>query len=163
MPSAFRPAGSCARFPTSWPALPYSSSSAADRRSESEARLFFAAFAPPERRRPGRCSARTGHASCALPVDYDTVDEMTEVIQGHGPALAATPRMHPLAIALIALVAACGQKSETAPAAAGGKAPGSGPPPAEVGVVIVQPRPIGLMTELPGRLEASRVAQVRAR
>ena len=37
------------------------------------------------------------------------------------------------------------------------------PPPAEVGVVTVAPKPVGLVTELPGRLEASRVAQVRAR
>lgn len=48
-----------------------------------------------------------------------------------------------------------------------GGAPASGtaaaPPPAEVGVVTVAPRPVGLVTELPGRLEASRVAQVRAR
>jgi membrane fusion protein (multidrug efflux system) len=59
-------------------------------------------------------------------------------------------------------VSACGQKSENAPV--GGKGPGGGgPPPAEVGVVTVQPRPVGLVTELPGRLEASRVAQVRAR
>jgi membrane fusion protein (multidrug efflux system) len=58
-------------------------------------------------------------------------------------------------------VTACGQKSDDA----AGKAPGagSGPPPAEVGVITVQPRAVGLVTELPGRLEASRVAQVRAR
>jgi membrane fusion protein (multidrug efflux system) len=36
-------------------------------------------------------------------------------------------------------------------------------PPAEVGVVTVTPGVVGLQTELPGRLEASRVAQVRAR
>jgi len=36
-------------------------------------------------------------------------------------------------------------------------------PLAEVGVVTVSPGDIGLFTELPGRLEASRVAQVRAR
>lgn len=36
-------------------------------------------------------------------------------------------------------------------------------PPAEVGVVTVTPGDVGLLTELPGRLEASRVAQVRAR
>jgi membrane fusion protein (multidrug efflux system) len=72
-------------------------------------------------------------------------------------------RVAPLAaFALALLVSACGQKSENAPAA--GKAPGGGgPPPAEVGVIAVQPRPVGLVTELPGRLEASRVAQVRAR
>jgi len=36
-------------------------------------------------------------------------------------------------------------------------------PPVEVGVVSVKPGDVGLITELPGRLEASRVAQVRAR
>jgi membrane fusion protein (multidrug efflux system) len=36
-------------------------------------------------------------------------------------------------------------------------------PPAQVGVVTVNPGDWGLSTELPGRLEASRVAQVRAR
>ena len=70
-----------------------------------------------------------------------------------------------LVIAVAALVAACGAKTDNAPAAAGGKGPGAGggPPPAEVGVVTVQLHPVGLVTELPGRLEASRVAQVRAR
>jgi len=60
---------------------------------------------------------------------------------------------------LAALVlAACGQK-DGAQAAAGGGAP----PPTEVGVITVAPRALGVTTELPGRLEASRVAQVRAR
>jgi membrane fusion protein (multidrug efflux system) len=47
----------------------------------------------------------------------------------------------------------------------GGAAAGAGaaPPPPEVGVVTVATGDIGLVTELPGRLEASRVAQVRAR
>ena len=74
--------------------------------------------------------------------------------------LSRAARLAALAVAL--LVSACGQKSESAPAA--GKGPGGGgPPPPEVGVVTVHPRPVGLVTELPGRLEASRVAQVRAR
>ena len=61
------------------------------------------------------------------------------------------------ALALLAL-GACGQKATE------GAAPGGGaPPPAEVGVVTVAPQAVGLATELPGRLEASRVAQVRAR
>ena len=61
------------------------------------------------------------------------------------------------ALALLAL-GACGQKG------ADGAGPGGGaPPPAEVGVVTVAPQAVGLATELPGRLEASRVAQVRAR
>jgi membrane fusion protein (multidrug efflux system) len=37
------------------------------------------------------------------------------------------------------------------------------PPPPEVGVVTVDTGTVGLVTELPGRTEASRVAQVRAR
>ena len=54
------------------------------------------------------------------------------------------------------LLAACGK---------GGDAPGPGGarPAPEVGVVTVQLGDVGLLTELPGRLEASRVAQVRAR
>jgi membrane fusion protein (multidrug efflux system) len=58
----------------------------------------------------------------------------------------------------ISLLAACGQKPEGA-----GGPPGGGMPPAEVGVITVATQSIGLATELPGRLEASRVAQVRAR
>ena len=69
-------------------------------------------------------------------------------------------RLATLAVALVLL--GCGEKSETAAGSAGGKG-GGGPPPAEVGVITVQTRPVGLVTELPGRLEASRVAQVRAR
>ncbi|EER58271.1 efflux transporter, RND family, MFP subunit, partial [Acidovorax delafieldii 2AN] len=61
-------------------------------------------------------------------------------------------------LSVVLLLAACG-KSE-APAAAGG---GGGMPPPEVGVVVATPGDVGLVTELPGRLEASRVAQVRAR
>ena len=63
-----------------------------------------------------------------------------------------------VAVVALSLLAACGQQ------AAQGSGPGGGaPPPAEVGVVTVAPRAVGLATELPGRLEASRVAQVRAR
>lgn len=71
----------------------------------------------------------------------------------------------PGAAALLALlVAAVGVTgcSKQANGQAGGGAPGEAPPP-EVAVVTVQPQTISLVTELPGRLEASRVAQVRAR
>lgn len=61
-------------------------------------------------------------------------------------------------LSLAVLLSACGKPD--APAAA---APGGGMPAPEVGVVTVAPGDVGLMTELPGRLEASRVAQVRAR
>ena len=60
-------------------------------------------------------------------------------------------------IPLTCILVACGAKPGDpagAPAA---------PPPAEVGVVTVTPGPVGLTVELPGRLEASRVAEVRAR
>ena len=69
-----------------------------------------------------------------------------------------TPVPAALAVALAAALAlgACGQKSDAPAAGASPRAP-------EVGVVTVQPRDIGLVTELPGRLEASRVAEVRAR
>ena len=66
---------------------------------------------------------------------------------------------HALAFVLVALLlAACGQGNSTASQQAG-----AAPPPPEVGVVTVAMGDIGLVTELPGRLEPSRVAQVRAR
>jgi membrane fusion protein (multidrug efflux system) len=60
------------------------------------------------------------------------------------------------ALGLAALLTGCGQ-SNTGPAS-----PAGGMPPTEVGVVTVTPGDVGLTSELPGRLEASRVAQVRA-
>lgn len=62
-----------------------------------------------------------------------------------------------VALAIAVALVACG-KSEAPAQAAGGA-----PPPPEVGVITVQPGDVGLVNELPGRLEASRVAQVRAR
>ena len=58
------------------------------------------------------------------------------------------------------LLAACGAK-EGAPAAGGGGARAM--PPAEVGVIVVEPQTVALQTELPGRVSPLRVAQVRAR
>ena len=60
---------------------------------------------------------------------------------------------------VLVLLSACGK--DAAPAATA--ALGGAPPPAQVGVVTVSQGDVGLITELPGRLEASRVAQVRAR
>ena len=93
-----------------------------------------------------------------------------------------------LATVLLTTLAACGGGSDnkapaaapggsqgnsgapgSAPTAGGGSAPGSPsaaagtPPPPAVGVVKVSPGDVGLLTELPGRTEASRMAQVRAR
>ena len=55
------------------------------------------------------------------------------------------------------LLSACGESAEKAGAA------GAPRPAPQVGVVTVQLGDVGLLTELPGRLEPSRVAQVRAR
>jgi membrane fusion protein (multidrug efflux system) len=57
--------------------------------------------------------------------------------------------------ALALMLAACGPApAPPAPAA---------PPPVEVGVVTAAPSSVALVAELPGRTEASRIAQVRAR
>ncbi|HEV2610232.1 MAG TPA: efflux RND transporter periplasmic adaptor subunit [Noviherbaspirillum sp.] len=65
---------------------------------------------------------------------------------------------------MLAVLAACGSKDAAAPAAAGnGGGGGAKPPPPEVGVVTTALQPVALQTELPGRVEALRVAQVRAR
>ncbi|MGP1677874.1 MAG: efflux RND transporter periplasmic adaptor subunit, partial [Burkholderiales bacterium] len=63
-----------------------------------------------------------------------------------------------VATSVAILLAACGAKTDGQAAAPGGARPA-----VEVGVVTVAPHTLGLVTELPGRLEASRVAQVRAR
>ena len=60
-----------------------------------------------------------------------------------------------MTVAIAAALAACGQK----PAAA----PGGAMPPSAVSVITVAPQRIAITNELPGRLEAYRVAQVRAR
>lgn len=62
--------------------------------------------------------------------------------------------------AVLLVLSACGDKG-AAPAGAAG--PGGKPPPPEVGVVTVRTAPVALQTELPGRVEPVRVAQVRAR
>lgn len=64
------------------------------------------------------------------------------------------------AIILTALLAACGQGGGGAP---GGAGPGAGMPPAEVDVVTVAVGGATLTQDLPGRLQAVRSAQVRAR
>lgn len=61
---------------------------------------------------------------------------------------------------LALLLAACGGGGEPQTAAPAG---GGAPPPPEVAVVTVTLQTAPLVTELPGRVEASRVAQVRAR
>ena len=74
------------------------------------------------------------------------------------PSGARRALLAPSTLALLLALAACGPQQ--APAKGG---PPGGMPPATVGVVTVQPGNVALTTELPGRLEAWRVAQVRAR
>jgi len=79
--------------------------------------------------------------------------------QGNAPAL-SSGRVALLAIPLAVALVACGAKDG---AQGGGGAPGGGMPPAEVGVVTVSSQAVALQSELPGRVSALRVAQVRAR
>ncbi len=84
----------------------------------------------------------------------------TTLISRSLAALPKTPRHQQLlavALASTIFLASCGKGAEGGPGAGGGM------PPAEVGVVTVSLGDVGLVTELPGRLEASRIAQVRAR
>jgi membrane fusion protein (multidrug efflux system) len=78
---------------------------------------------------------------------------MSRVIQPCGAPSPANRQPLLLVAMLSLLLAGCGKGTGAPPAA----------PPAQVGVVIVTQGDVGLVTELPGRLEASRVAQVRAR
>lgn len=72
----------------------------------------------------------------------------------------AFPRLAASAFAALLLLSACGDKPAPAGAAGG---PGGPRPTPEVGVIAVKFAPVALQTELPGRVEAVRVAQVRAR
>ena len=58
-------------------------------------------------------------------------------------------------LVLLASLSACGDKSASTSQPS--------PPPPEVAIITIAPAPLALTTELPGRVEASRVAQVRAR
>ena len=76
-----------------------------------------------------------------------------------GPGVVAARAV--LLVATALLLAACGAKEGGSAAAAPAGRPAM--PPAPVGVVTVQPRAVALSTELPGRVEPLRIAQVRAR
>ena len=65
---------------------------------------------------------------------------------------------------VVSLLAACGQGADSAAGnASAGKGAAPAMPPIPVGVVTVQLQNVPVMSELPGRLEAVRTAQVRAR
>ena len=67
-------------------------------------------------------------------------------------------RLAACTLVALAVLTACGAKDG---AQAG--APGAQQPPPEVGVIVTKFEPVALQTELPGRVEPVRVAQVRAR
>ena len=69
--------------------------------------------------------------------------------------MSSLPRLSQIGASLFMLyaIAGCGGKSE-GPAA---------PPPTEVSIVTVKPAPLAITNEMPARVEASRVAEVRAR
>jgi membrane fusion protein (multidrug efflux system) len=69
--------------------------------------------------------------------------------------MSSLPRLTRISAALILIyaIAACGKSDQQA----------SAPPPAEVSIVTIKPAPLGVTNELPGRLESTRVADVRAR
>ena len=78
------------------------------------------------------------------------------------PAFFSSPVLTRLTAAVLAssiMLSACGDK----PAATQGGAAGGAPPPPQVGVITARVEPVVLQTELPGRVEPVRVAQVRAR
>ncbi|MCK7498031.1 MAG: biotin/lipoyl-binding protein [Comamonadaceae bacterium] len=79
----------------------------------------------------------------------------TQVAVNSPRRVAARPAL--LALAVAAALAACSGED---PQQAGA---GQAPPPPKVGVVTATPQTVPLVSELPGRTEASRVAQVRAR
>ena len=72
----------------------------------------------------------------------------------------ALTRIAATTLAALLLLSACGDKTAGAPGPGG---PGGPRPPPEVGVITAKLQPVVLQTELPGRVEPVRVAQVRAR
>lgn len=68
-----------------------------------------------------------------------------------------------LSLLLTVILAACGGGNKPAAGPAPGPAPGGGMPPPEVDVITVAPGRATITQDLPGRLQAYRTAQVRAR
>lgn len=84
----------------------------------------------------------------------------TQETADHAPLSLGSRMLYllPLTVAIAAVLAGC-SKEGGAPAGPGG----GGMPPAVVGVVTVAEQAVPVQTELPGRVEALRTAQVRAR
>lgn len=103
--------------------------------------------------RPGPLSYRGATRRPAMPPSVLIPAPTRTVLRR--PVLAAWP--------LLLALAACGGGEGGAKGPGGPGGAGGGMPPATVGVVTVQPGAVPLAAELPGRLEAWRTAQVRAR
>ncbi len=73
------------------------------------------------------------------------------------PLRLSKTRLTAVSLAVLLALAACGKKDDPAAAA------GASRPPPQVGVITTKFEPVALQTELPGRVEPVRVAQVRAR
>ena len=71
-------------------------------------------------------------------------------------------RMTAIAAAIALALSACGKGGDTAKGEAGQQAAAQQAPAPVVGVVTVHPETVALTTELPGRLESLRTADVRA-
>ena len=71
-------------------------------------------------------------------------------------------RMTAIAAAIVLALSACGKGGDTAKGKAGQQAAAQQAPAPVVGVVTVHPETVALTTELPGRLESLRTADVRA-
>jgi membrane fusion protein (multidrug efflux system) len=79
------------------------------------------------------------------------------------PKIRAASRRATPALAVVSLLSAAALTACGGGGAGAGPAMGGGMPPPQVGVVSVQPADVAVQAELPGRLEAWRTAQVRAR
>ena len=88
------------------------------------------------------------------------VYEANEAAQSHSSIVFRHSKSAALVVALVATLglAACGDKKGEQQ-----QAPQGQQKPPEVGVVTVEQKSVPVISDLPGRLEASRVAQVRAR
>jgi len=77
----------------------------------------------------------------------------------HSTSLSLT-RIAASTLVAVALLSACGSKDDAAKAGPGA---GAKMPPPQVGVITTKLQPVALETELPARVQAIRVAEVRAR
>jgi membrane fusion protein (multidrug efflux system) len=114
-------------------------------------------MSPPHDRRDALPPARSGP-----PAGGGAAGFVPATRHASGRRAAAVAALAAWAAAL--LVAGCGRDQPATAAAGGGAgAGGAAPPPPAVGVVEVSLGSVPLATELPGRVEAARTAQVRAR